>query len=347
MNKSELKKISIQFRTLASQMLRIDNDSEVGYIKTFVDFIDSTPIIAEYIANCHSQEYNIAADMQAKPNWQPVSLPNKQEDLINYVYQITKSISENENLLRTWSFQYTTSNKFADMYQAFMRKTVEPFIHALRSYLELQLVDSDDSQSGEVKKKVFLSYCHLDNCIADMVYMALSEKISSFGIISRDIRDVKYRESFRKFMESIGQHDYVVMIVSDHYLKSNNCLYEVLEVKRDRNYSEKLLFLVLSDGDIVHYDNQSIPPIGAHVYSSEGQIAYISYWKHQAQELEQQIAVINDPILSIEQAKELRIIKKIQLDLPEFMAYLREHNGITLPKLIESNFQEIVDIIQC
>ncbi len=346
MNKNELKKISIQFRMLASQMLKIDNDSELGYINTFVDFIDSTPIITKYISNCHSHDYDIAADMQAKQNWQPVSLPIKQNELIDYVYQIIKSISENNNLLRAWSFYYSSSNKFADKYQAFLRKTIEPFIHAIRSYLELQLIDSNDSKSEETKVKVFLSYCHLDDCIANMVDDAISERISSFGIISRDVRDVKYKESFRKFMESIGQYDYVVMIVSDNYLRSHNCLYEVLEVMRDRNYGEKLLFLVLSDEDVVHYNSQSTSQIGAHIYSSEGQVSYISYWKQQANELKRQIEIVNDPTLSIEQAKELRIITKIQLDLPEFMTYLREHNGIAFSKLIESNFDEIVDAIQ-
>lgn len=345
MNKTELKKVSIQYRTLSSQMLKIDSDAEIGYIKTFVDFIDSASVIAEYIDKCHAQDYDIAADMQAKRNWQPINLPTNTSDLVDYCYQILKAIANNGNLLRTWSFQYTTSNKFADKYQAFMRKTAEPFVHAIRSYLELQLVDGEDVVSKADGVKIFLSYCHQDNCIADLVDSLISKKLSEPDSISRDIRDVKYRESFKKFMESIGQHDYVVMIVSDNYLKSRNCLYEVLEVMRDRNYSEKLLFIVLSDSDSIYYEDSS-RKVGANVYNDEGHVGYISYWKHQFEELEQQIAVINNPILSIEQAKELRIINKIQLDLPEFMTFLREHNGASFSKLMETGFEEIIDSIK-
>ncbi len=327
-------------------MLKISSDSEVGYIKAFVEYIDSAPIISTYLTNCHTKEYDIAADMQAKPSRQSISLPSKQEDLIDYVYQILKSITQNEKLLHTWSFFYTSSNKFADNYQAFMRKTIEPFVHALRSYLEIQLIDADESSPAkEEQKKIFLSYCQRDNCIADLVENALSKYIKSIGVISRDIRDVKYKESFRKFMETIGQHDYVIMILSDNYFKSRNCLYEVLEVMRDRNFSEKLLFIVLRDTDCEFYSEQPTSPIGAHVYDTEGQTSYISYWQQQSRKLENQIASIASPVLSIEQAKELKIVSKILLDLPDFMAYLQEHNGISFSKLKESGFQEIVENI--
>lgn len=346
MNKSELKKISIQFRTLASQMLKIDSDSEVGHIKAFIDFIDSVPIISAYLADCHSRDYNIIADMQSKGSWRPVPLPAKQEEMIDYVYQILKLITQNENLFRVWPCSYSSSKHLADNYQAFMRKTVEPFVHALRCFLEIQLVDADvHSPFGEAKKKIFLSYCQRDSCIADLVENALSKQIEPFGMISRDIRDVKYKESFRKFMETIGQHDYVIMILSDNYFKSRNCLYEVLEVMRDRNYSEKLLFIILRDTDCAFYSEQPTSPIGAHVYDTEGQTSYISYWQQQSRKLENQIASIASPVLSIEQAKELKIVSKILLDLPDFMAYLQEHNGVSFSKLKESGFQEIVENI--
>jgi hypothetical protein len=327
-------------------MLKVENDTEVGYINMFVDYIDSTPVTSKYIAACHTKEYDIVADMKSKRNWQPVTLPSKQEELIDYVYQLLKLISEDMKLLRAWAFEYSTSNKMVDKYQAFMRKTVEPFVHALRSYIELQLIDSTDTPVEGAQKKIFLSYCQRDHCIADIVDKSLTESVKDLATISRDVRDVRYRESFRRFMESIGIHDYVVMIISDNYLKSRNCLYEMLEVMRDRNYNRKLLFIVLSNADSTYYDEPPLMPIGAQVYTNEGQTEYTSYWQQQHDNLERQIARINNPVLSIEEAKELRIITKIQLDLPEFIAFLREHNGVSFSKLLESNFQEIVNVIK-
>ena len=44
--------------------------------------------------------------------------------------------------------------------------------------------------------------------------------------------------------------DQDIMIVSDHYLKSRNCMFEVLEVIKDSQFQKKLAFIVLSDSDI-------------------------------------------------------------------------------------------------
>ena len=54
-------------------------------------------------------------------------------------------------------------------------------------------------------------------------------------------------------MQSIGKHDYVIMLISDSYLKSSNCMYEVMEVMRDRQYKDRILFILLRDEDKKYY----------------------------------------------------------------------------------------------
>ena len=63
MNKNEWRKISVQFRTLSSQMLKVESDSDIGFISGFVDYIDSTEALSTYIKSCHTKEYDITADM--------------------------------------------------------------------------------------------------------------------------------------------------------------------------------------------------------------------------------------------------------------------------------------------
>ena len=70
----------------------------------------------------------------------------------------------------------------------------------------------------------------------------------------RDIRDVEYHESFKRFMQSIEKHDYVITIISDNYLKSRNCMFEMLEVVKD-SYFSKSYFIVLGDDDAKYYKN--------------------------------------------------------------------------------------------
>ena len=62
--------------------------------------------------------------------------------------------------------------------------------------------------------------------------------------------------------------------------------------------------------------------------------------------MESKIAQIGDPSLSIEQVKELNIVRKIQLSLSEFLEYLKDSNGIPLSKLITSDFEDLVSYIE-
>ena len=119
------------------------------------------------------------------------------------------------------------------MIAAFMRKAIEPFVIAVKSYLELSLIDCPEgvpvASTEEQEKTLFLSYCQKDSDIANLIETGLAPHINGKAKISRDIRDVEYHESFKKFMQTIETHDFVIMIVSDHYLKSRNCMFEVLE----------------------------------------------------------------------------------------------------------------------
>ena len=230
-----------------------------------------------------------------------------------------------------------------------MRKSIEPFVIALKSHLELSLIDCTDNNGNMVsdnqEKRIFLSYCQRDSDIADLIEKGLQDKIKGKAKISRDIRDVEYHESFKKFMQSIELHDFVIMLISDNYLKSRNCMYEVMEVIKDSQYQKKLAFIVLSDGDSKYY--QAVPehPIGANVYSMEGATTYTLYWQNKEKELQKQIDQIGKSTLAIQQIKEQRIVQKIQLDLPELLEFVKDSKGLSLTEHIEDNFQSLIGFI--
>lgn len=204
--------------------------------------------------------------------------------------------------------------------------------------------DSNNRVEKLEQKTVFLSYCQKDSCIADLVEENIGIKLRAITV-TRDVRDVKYKESFSEFMQSIGQHDFVITIISDKYLKSRNCMYEALEVMRDRKFHNKLLFIVISDNDITYYNKMDLP-IKANIYSIEGQTEYLKYWQSEEEKIIKYIEAINNPLLSGEHVEELKIIKKIQIDIQEFMRYLRDRKGVSLEDMINSEFKEIRSIIE-
>lgn len=348
MIKKELRKISLQYRTLSSQMLKINTQEEISFMQAYYNFITDTPIIFDYIQKCSTKKYDFHQIFREK-NWNDILvLPASQEELVCYGYQLLQYVLDGPKQLFILGRGYTSSNKFKDAIEAFMRKSIEPFVIAIRSFLEIELIDSNDNEieKNTNGKTIFLSYCQKDSDIADLIDEKLGEQIKGKATISRDIRDVEYHESFKRFMQSIEQHDYVITIISNNYFKSRNCMYEVLEVVKDSKFSDKLIFIVLHDEDIKYYKVSISDSIGADIYSTSGQTAYSVFWKRKEDELQAQINELVDPTYAITQIKEKKIVQKILLDLPEFMEFVRDSKGLSLTEHLAHNFEDVIKFMQ-
>lgn len=346
MTKKELRKISLQYRTLSSQMLKIDSQEEIGYIQAFYDFITKTDFINEYILSCHREEYNFDDSFKSMGYHDRFVLPSDTNELIDYDYQLIQYVLSNKRRLFWYGQRYTSSNKYADMISAFMRKVIEPFVVALRSYLELALIDADDDESVQPEEKtIFLSYCQKDSDIADIIDNRLSEILSSKVKISRDIRDVDYHESFGKFMRTIQDHDYVILLISDHYLKSRNCMYEVTEAIKDSRYESRIIFIVLKDEDKELFKSLCEDNLEANVYTADGQKQYLLYWQNEETKLQGIIDSYDDPTYAIGHIKEKKIVKKILLDLPDFFEFVRDNKGLPLKTHITEDFSSIISYL--
>lgn len=345
MTRKEIQKISLQYRTLSSQMLKINSQGEMYCIQQYFDFITDTPFIMNYINECRTQEYDFEQIFEDRGWGEVLELPSKQEALISYGYQLLQYILDGQKELFGLCMGYTGSRKFADNIEAFVRKSIEPFVVAVRTYIELSFIDCEEETAASEKTgftTIFLSYCQKDADIADFLEDSMLPYIQDKARISRDIRDVEYHESFKRFMQSIEKHDFVITIISDNYLKSRNCMFEMLEVVKDSNFAEKLLFIVLSDDDAKYYKNKPDDNIGADVYSLSGQAKYSKYWKLKDKELDKEIEEIDEPMYAINQIKEKRIVQKILLDMTDFLEFIRDNKGISFSEHIANNFADMI-----
>lgn len=142
---------------------------------------------------------------------------------------------------------------------------------------------------GEVKKpRVYFSYAWGDDRekgesrekIVNDLYESL-EKEGRYDL-KKDKKDAKYRTSLREFMREIGQSDFIITVISDKYLKSPNCMYELLQIFRKSGsetdgFREKIFPVVLDD---------------ANIYDPIERLDYVSYWQQRCNKLEQKIAEV-------------------------------------------------------
>ena len=192
------------------------------------------------------------------------------------------------------------------------------------------------------KMHIFMSYCHNDNDLADIIY----EKISQFSFISisRYTTDVPYKGSFKEFMNTLGKHDKVIMIISDQYLKSRACMYEVGQLINLPNFQNKILFVVCSNEDKKYYKSYPKEDIEAKIYDPHERNNYIIFWEKQCKLLKRDLDLIEDDIAKIEPLEVIRDIKKIiSSDMGLFMKYIADVNGISFDELFKHNFKEFFD----
>lgn len=168
----------------------------------------------------------------------------------------------------------------------------------------------------------FLSYCWADVATAD----SIDKDFQSIGItLTRDIRDIDYAQSIKKFMESIGEHDFVVMIISADYLKRKNCMYEACEVIGSHKFSQKVLPVLL--------DNVR------HIFDHNNRIPYYQLWREKVETLKAQVNECpNEDLIN-----ELKMNQSIYLKLDEFFRIIVDMNHPTFEKLQQDNYKPMLD----
>lgn len=194
---------------------------------------------------------------------------------------------------------------------------------------------------------LFISYTECDAPIVDIIEGKISEKLKDKVRISR-YTELKYKDSFKAFMDTIQEHDFVLTVVSDTYLKSQACMYEVGETLKDHHYKDKLLFVVLSDNERKYYGEDAPKKIGADIYGgAENRLNYIEFWKEKYDKLNEMMKNIADYEATSEVTKDLKIIGQIyRKDMGEFLQFLSDENGKSFHKLYENDFSEIIEWIE-
>lgn len=88
---------------------------------------------------------------------------------------------------------------------------------------------------------VYISYSRTDSlAIADLVVAGLEQE----GIkVKHDIRDNGPNNSIKKFEEEIGNASQVVIILSDKYFESHDCMYEMAVITKNGDVANRVTFI--------------------------------------------------------------------------------------------------------
>lgn len=111
-------------------------------------------------------------------------------------------------------------------------------------------------------------------------------------------------------MNSIRKQDFAILVISDNYLKSAACMYEVVQLLKDDNWLNKTMIML---GEEVN------------IFGLTEQLNYIAYWNEEYTKLSDMIKQLPPESVSA-QAKELKKISRIKDEVGSFLHIVSDRN---------------------
>jgi pterin-4a-carbinolamine dehydratase len=180
------------------------------------------------------------------------------------------------------------------------------------------------------KPKVFFSYAWGGERekIVDDLYESL-RKDEGYEVV-RDKVDLGYKGLISEFMKGIGRGNFVVIALSDKYLRSEYCMFELYELYRNSSLDSSELLKKIYPIRVENLDLNSTTVLRD----------YFTYWKDLEVEWK---GLVTD--FDADQ-KKYRRIQAIRTSISDLLPFLNDINSKTKDILSENDFLEIKNAIK-
>jgi hypothetical protein len=179
------------------------------------------------------------------------------------------------------------------------------------------------------ENEVFISYAWGGE--REEVVNQIDQALQKRGIkIVRDKRDLGYKGSITGFMERIGLGNCVIVVVSDKYLKSPNCMFELVEIADGKQFHDRIFPIVLAD---------------ANIYDPIKRIEYVRYWEGKRAELAEAMKTL-DPANLQGIREDMDLYDRIRDKVSGLASILKDMNALTPEMHSDSDFEELYNAIE-
>ncbi len=145
----EFKKLSLNFRRVASRFLNCNFQEYQDCLKRFLLFIEESPTINQFIQENNTTQFNVQKIIGEKEFNEKFKLPIRESEEIAFIYQMLNFISENELDIMNIAYGYGGSNKIQNHVDSFNNHVVKPLVDYIVTYLgELKIDMGLDGKSS-------------------------------------------------------------------------------------------------------------------------------------------------------------------------------------------------------
>jgi hypothetical protein len=179
------------------------------------------------------------------------------------------------------------------------------------------------------ENEIFISYAWGGE--REEIVNQIDQALQKRGIkIVRDKRDLGYKGSITGFMERIGLGNCVIVVVSDKYLKSPNCMFELVEIADGKQFHDRIFPVVLAD---------------ANIYDPIKRIGYVKYWEEKRAELAEAMKTL-DPANLQGIREDMDLYDRIRDKVSGLTSILKDMNTLTPEMHQEADFSHLYDAIE-
>jgi len=132
-------------------------------------------------------------------------------------------------------------------------------------------------------------------------------------------------------MERIGRGKCVIVVISDRYLKSPNCMYELVQIAKNGEFYNRIFPIVLED---------------AKIYNPIDRADYIIHWQEEIDKLEAKIRQIKSFANLPSLQRSINEYTEIRATIDGLTDILQNMNTLTPDIHSESGFNILINAIQ-
>ena len=174
LNRKELRKIQYDFNSCSNRLLQADFEDYTGVLEKFLKYIDTTPIISDYISGCGKCEWNLEEEVQEVQSSYGrliFSLGETDEEEVCNVYAVLRYLVDtNNSIYHGVAIGYSSSKKYQDKIKGFNDRFVMVLIRHVESYLTKIGIDM-----GIDEKNIYNVTVQMDRQLLQMIIHLLQQ----------------------------------------------------------------------------------------------------------------------------------------------------------------------------
>jgi Leucine-rich repeat (LRR) protein len=181
----------------------------------------------------------------------------------------------------------------------------------------------------EVRQEIYISYAWSGE--SETIINKIDAAFQGQDItLIRDKNQLGYKGNIQAFMEQIGRGKAVIVMISDKYLRSENCMFELVEIAANGKFYDRVFPIVLPNADI---------------YKPVKRLQYIQHWENEIAELDQALKTVG--AANMQGFREsIDLYTRIRAAIAELVDTFKNMNTLTPERHTDSEFAELFEAVR-